>query len=197
MALFIAVALVTSRLADDARRLRQLAATDDLTGLHNLRSFEAKLTPMLLDARESGASISMLVLDVDRLKSLNDRYGHLTGAEAVRTVGHILAARLPPGSVACRYGGDEFVVAIPRCTRPRANEIADDIRRAVNETAPVLAGVSFPAATLSVSVGVTSRSGGQVGPPGGEEDPGEGMFREADAALYRAKERGRNHVCVA
>ena len=57
---------------------------------------------------------ALLVLDVDRLKDLNDRYGHLTGAEAVRTVGHLIAQRLPPDAVACRYGGDEFVVAVPQ-----------------------------------------------------------------------------------
>jgi len=139
----------------------------------------------------------MLVLDVDRLKSLNDRYGHLTGAEAVQTVGHILAARVPPEAVACRYGGDEFVVAIPRCATSRANDVADDIRRAVNEAAPVLAGLPFPAGTLSISVGVASRAGEEAGTPGSDEETGEALFRAADAALYRAKACGRNHVCVA
>jgi diguanylate cyclase (GGDEF)-like protein len=195
--LFVAAGVIAAKLADDAERLHLLAMTDDLTGLHNLRSFEAQLAPMLRDARESGTSFAMLVLDVDRLKSLNDRHGHLTGAEAVRTVGHILAARVPPDAVGCRYGGDEFVIAIPRCTRAQANEIADHIRRAVNDTAPVLAGVPFPATTLSVSIGVTSRSGARVAAPVGDEETGEALFREADAALYRAKAGGRNHVCVA
>ena len=113
IALFIAVGLITAKLAGDARRLHALAMTDDLTGLHNLRSFEAQLITMLRGVRAAQAPLSLLVLDVDRLKSLNDRYGHLTGAEAVRTVGHILASRLPRDAVACRYGGDEFVVGIP------------------------------------------------------------------------------------
>ena len=194
---FVAAGIIAAKLADDAHRLHVLSMTDDLTGLHNLRSFEAQLAPIVRDARESGTPFAMLVLDVDRLKSLNDRYGHLTGAEAVRTVGHILAARVPPEAIACRYGGDEFIVAIPRCTTARANVVADDIRRAVNETAPVLAGVPFPATTLSISVGVASRSGERVGSPGSDEETGEALFREADAALYRAKARGRNHVCVA
>jgi diguanylate cyclase (GGDEF)-like protein len=193
--LFLAAGVIAAQLADDAHRLHVLAMTDDLTGLHNLRSFEARLAPMVRDARESGTSFAMLVLDVDRLKSLNDKYGHLTGAEAVRTVGHILAARVPPEAVACRYGGDEFVVAIPHCTTPRANDIANDIRRAVIETAPVLAGIPFPATTLSVSIGVTSRSGERIGASGGGDLAGEAVFRAADAALYRAKARGRNHVC--
>jgi len=98
--------------------------------------------------------------------------------------------------VACRYGGDEFVVAIPRCTSSRANAVAGDIRRAVNETAPVLAGLSFPAATLSISVGVASQSGEHISSPAGDNDAGEALFRAADAALYRAKASGRNLVSV-
>ena len=152
---------------------------------------------MVRDARESGTSFAMLVLDVDHLKTLNDRHGHLTGAEAVRTVGRILAARVPAEAVACRYGGDEFVVAIPRCTSFRANDVADDIRRAVNETAPVLAGLPFPAATLSISVGLASWSSEYSRVPVGDGEAGDALFRAADAALYRAKACGRNHVCVA
>ena len=113
IALFIAVGVVTARLTESARRLHVLAMTDDLTGLHNLRSFENLLVAMIHAARETGASVSMLVFDLDRLKSLNDTYGHLTGAQAVRHVGQLAAARLPADAVACRYGGDEFVVCLP------------------------------------------------------------------------------------
>jgi diguanylate cyclase (GGDEF)-like protein len=197
ISLFVAAGIIAAQLADDAQRLHRLAMTDDLTGLHNLRSFEARLVPMVREARESGAALAILVLDVDRLKSLNDRYGHLAGADAVRTVGHILAAQVPPEAVACRYGGDEFVIAIPRCTTSRANDVADHIRRAVNEAAPVLAGIPFPATTLSISAGVTSRSGERLGLPGDEVETGEALFREADSALYQAKARGRNEVSVA
>jgi diguanylate cyclase (GGDEF)-like protein len=195
--LFAAAGLTAAKLTDDAEQLRRLAMTDDLTGLHNLRSFEARLAPMCRAACESGTPFAMLVLDLDRLKALNDRYGHLAGAEAVRMVGHILAARLPADAVACRYGGDEFVVAVPACTPAQANDIADDIRRAVNDTAPVLAGVRFPAGSMSISVGVASRSGGPVDGALSDDEAGEALFREADAALYRAKARGRNHVSVA
>jgi len=196
IALFVAAGITAAKLADDAEHLRALAMTDDLTGLHNLRSFEARLAPMVRDACASGAPFAMLVLDVDRLKSLNDRYGHLVGAEAVRMVGHTLAARLPPEAVACRYGGDEFVVAIPRCSSARANGIADDIRQAVHDTAPVLAGIPFPEASLSISIGIAARPGDlDADERGGEA--GEALFRAADAALYRAKACGRNHVSVA
>ena len=201
IALFLAVGMFTAKLTVDADRLHRLAMTDDLTGLHNLRSFEARLATMVRASRESQAPLALLVLDVDHLKSLNDQYGHLTGAEAVRTVGRIIGEGLPPGAVACRYGGDEFVMAVPRCTPFQVQRVAVDLCRAVHAIAPVLAGRGFPAGTLSISVGAssapldpaaTSRDGSSR-----DVEAGEALFRAADAALYRAKAKGRNQVCVA
>jgi diguanylate cyclase (GGDEF)-like protein len=194
MAVFIAAGLVAAKLAADARRLRRLALTDDLTGLHNLRSFEAELRRMVRDARQHGAAICVLVLDVDRLKSLNDTHGHLVGAEAVRTVGHIIGECLPAEAVACRYGGDEFAIALPRCTAVGARRVADDIRATVQAAAPVLGGDRFPARTLSVSIGLASRS--FDGPGEIDGDDVEALFRSADAALYTAKNSGRNRVQI-
>ena len=204
--LFIAVGVITAKLKEDARRLRALAMTDDLTGLHNLRSFEARLAAIIHASRHSGTPISLLVLDLDRLKSLNDKYGHLAGAEAVRTVGHIIAASLPPAAVACRYGGDEFVIALPGCGQSQAKPIADEIRGKVNYAAPSLAGLPFPKATLSISVGIACASFGGAdqscacrlaAPTSTDDESGEALFRAADAALYLAKQSGRNHVSVA
>jgi diguanylate cyclase (GGDEF)-like protein len=198
IALFLAVGTITSKLTADADRLRRLAMTDDLTGLHNLRSFEARLVTMVRASRESRTPLALLVLDVDRLKLLNDQYGHLTGAEAVRTVGRVIGEGLPPGAVACRYGGDEFVIARPQCTTFQAHRLADDLRRAVHETAPVLAGRPFPAGTLSISVGAacTLEFEAASRDRSRDIDAGEALFRAADAALYRAKANGRNQVCV-
>jgi diguanylate cyclase (GGDEF)-like protein len=199
--LFLAVGVMTARLANDADRLRRMALTDDLTGLHNLRSFELRLRALVRASRTGGTPLALLVLDVDRLKSLNDRHGHLVGAEAVRTVGHIIGQRLPPDAVGCRYGGDEFVVAVPRSIAFEGYRLADDLRHTVNACAPQLAGLAFPAGTLSISVGVVSTLL-EDGPPAGEAlhrdvESGEALFRAADAALYRAKAKGRNQVCVA
>ena len=199
--LFLAVGLVVARLASDAERLRRLASTDDLTGLHNLRSFEAGLARLLRAARQAQAPLAILVLDLDRLKSINDRYGHLAGAEAVRMVGRILAAELPADAVACRYGGDEFVVALPGCTVTRATEIGGALGRSVNAVPPVLAGHALPPGTLSVSVGVACRffsgDGRSANPARSDEEESEALFRAADDALYRAKADGRNRVCAA
>jgi diguanylate cyclase (GGDEF)-like protein len=188
--LFISVGLVAAKLADDANRLRVLSITDDLTGLHNLRSFESHLERLVGQAKKDGSVLSLLVLDVDRLKSLNDKYGHLAGADAVRIVGHLIALHLPARAVACRYGGDEFVVAIPDCQPGEGVEIAERLRHSVSNAEPVLATRAFPSGTLSISIGAASRRIGKDA----DLSWGEELFRSADEALYRAKEMGRNGV---
>ena len=193
IALFLAIGLVTAKLADDARRLRRVAETDDLTGLYNLRGFEERLTKAIAIARRTRVSAAMLVLDLDRLKSLNDRYGHLAGADAVRTVGHLIARNLPDGAFACRFGGDEFVVALPGHSLDAATAVAGAVREAVNCAAPALAGIAFPAHTLSVSVGVAVASVAD----GPAAKAGEALFRAADEALYAAKAGGRNQTRLA
>jgi diguanylate cyclase (GGDEF)-like protein len=198
VALFAAVGLVSAKLTNDARRLHRLAMTDDLTGLHNLRSFEMRLKALVREARMTGAPLSVLVLDLDRLKSLNDVHGHLTGAEAVRMVGRVLATHLRAHDVACRYGGDEFVAALPDCSALQAAGVARDLCEAVNATAPALAGRQFPVGTLSISAGVACDREvlALAGAESTDEEYGEALFRAADAALYAAKAGGRNRISV-
>ena len=138
------------------------------------------------------------MLDVDRLKSLNDQHGHLAGADAVRTVGHIMADCLPPEAFACRYGGDEFVIALPRADASRARRIAADLCDAVNACAPMLAGAGLSSGTLSISVGIACGSAGRLDARDrrAADAAGEELFRAADAALYASKRAGRNRVSV-
>jgi diguanylate cyclase (GGDEF)-like protein len=189
--LFFTVGLIASKLVHDANRLRLLSITDDLTGLHNLRSFESHLANFVSRAKKDGSVLSVLVLDVDRLKSLNDKYGHLAGADAVRTVGHVIANHTPDRAIACRYGGDEFVVAIPDCRKEEAQEIAERLRLSVSNEEPVLATRTFPSGTLSISIGTASRFIEKDEVP---LEVGEELFRAADHGLYRAKAMGRNGV---
>jgi diguanylate cyclase (GGDEF)-like protein len=198
IALFLVVGFVTAKLVNDAQKLRLLSMTDDLTGLHNLRSFEARLLSLVRASRQANVPYSLLVLDVDRLKDLNDQHGHLAGAEAVRAVGHIIAGYLSPDGVACRYGGDEFAVALPSCTASRAEQIAAGLCQVVNASAPLLIGRPWPVGTLSISVGVACRSFRPPDPVSSlltDEQEGEILFRAADEALYQAKASGRNRVC--
>jgi diguanylate cyclase (GGDEF)-like protein len=197
MAVFLAVGIVAARLAEDTRRVRRLAMTDDLTGLHNLRSFELELNRVVREALVRRQPVALMVLDVDRLKGLNDEHGHLAGAEAVRTVGRLIAECMPPAAIACRYGGDEFVIALPNYTASTASILADTLRGAVHADAPELAGQSFPQGTLSISIGLVVREFNDRlidMSRQSTDELGEALFRAADEALYIAKRAGRNRV---
>ena len=198
MVLFLAIGIVTSMLADDRRRLRRLSETDDLTGLYNLRGFEARLRAMLRQGRVVGTAVALLVFDVDRLKSINDVHGHLAGADAVRTVGRIVGERMTDGAIACRFGGDEFVVALPGRDEDAAAAEAQVLRQAVFSAAPTLAGIAFPPGTLSISVGLACEPRPQPAPQASDEGvAAQALFRAADQALYMAKGAGRNQVRTA
>ena len=191
VSLFLIVGLVTARLARDRRAMQMLAGTDDLTGLHNLRSFEFNLVATVRRAQARGTPVSMLVLDVDRLKIINDAHGHIAGAEAVRKVGHIIGHGLDGSAVACRYGGDEFAILLSESDALASLATAERLRKAVESHAPVLAGRRFPAGTLTISVGIADYLA-EV-----PRDPalvGEELFRAADHALYQAKRDGRNRL---
>ena len=116
----------------------------------------------------------------------------------MRAVGRVLAERLPGRACPCRYGGDEFVIALPGFSARDAGVVADDIRRAVNALAPVLAGVTFPVGALAVSVGIAGLDDGHPGwdPAVDAAAVGEALFQAADAALYAAKRGGRNRVAT-
>src|SRR5262249_50794337 len=110
---------------------------------------------------------------------------------------HLVASRLPRAAIASRFGGDEFVVAIPACTAAEAWKIAEDLRTAVHESAPTLAGVPFPPGTLSISIGLASTGTVVTGldrTDVSDHGAGEALFSAADRALYVAKSGGRNRV---
>ena len=191
MVLFVTVGAITARLARDRRAMQRLAGTDDLTGLCNLRSFESHLLATVRRAQARRTPVSMLVLDVDSLKQINDAHGHLAGAEAVREVGHIIADTLAGKAVACRYGGDEFAILLAVGDVRSSLAAAEQVRKAVANHAPILVGGRFPAGTLTISVGVADILPDRARDPG---VVGEELFRAADHALYQAKRDGRNRV---
>jgi diguanylate cyclase (GGDEF)-like protein len=197
--LFVGVGVITAKLADDRRQLHRLSITDDLTGLYNLRGFDARLLPIIRTASQASTPITLVVLDVDRLKSINDTHGHRAGADAVRSVGQLIGAWLPDGAFGCRFGGDEFVVALPGRDISAASEIAEALRASVHAAAPALAGVAFPPGTLSISMGLACRGrfDGQSRAPELHTEMAESLFHAADQALYVAKTAGRNQIHAA
>jgi diguanylate cyclase (GGDEF)-like protein len=197
--LFVGVGVITAKLADDRRQLHRLSITDDLTGLYNLRGFDARLLSIIRTASQASTPITLVVLDVDRLKSINDTHGHRAGADAVRSVGQLIGAWLPDGAFGCRFGGDEFVVALPGRDISAASEIAEALRASVHAAAPALAGVAFPPGTLSISMGLACRGrfDGQSRAPELHTEMAESLFHAADQALYVAKTAGRNQIHAA
>jgi diguanylate cyclase (GGDEF)-like protein len=166
-------------------RAENQANLDVLTGLPNRRYLEELLSsvgPRRRDVDRLGA----LMIDLDNFKKLNDRYGHATGDRVLRAVGERISIAVRAEDTPARYGGEEFAVVLRRATADQAVEIAERIRRQINEIPPVDIGVAEP---ITVSVGVA------VGEVRAGEVPV--LLAAADEALYTAKRQGRNRVVVA
>jgi diguanylate cyclase (GGDEF)-like protein len=164
-------------------RLRVLASTDMLTGVHNRRSFFEQAETMLAAARQETASLSMLMIDIDHFKAINDSFGHRIGDEALRAVASLCRDALSGTDLLARFGGEEFIVLLPRTTPDEARKIAGHILAAVSDRAvPTTAG----RLTLTISIGLATADPALRGI--------DQLIEQADAALYAAKRAGRNRV---
>jgi diguanylate cyclase (GGDEF)-like protein len=162
-------------------RLQALAARDPLTGVANLRRFDEALQAELSRARRNNSCLSLLLMDADEFKKLNDTHGHQLGDECLRLVADIMKDTFKrPGDVIARYGGEEFAVILPETEPPNAYVLAERLRTRIAEAGSDLG--------LTVSVGATTSL-----PTAREETP-ETLLNRADRALYRAKENGRNRT---
>ena len=177
----LATATQNARYVD---RVRQLAYRDGLTGVFNRRYFETRLIEEITRAARYGAGVSVLMVDLDHFKKVNDEFGHMLGDDVLRAVSSIFMRTLRKVDVVCRYGGEEFAIILPATPGGSAYIVADKLRRAV-------AGAQHPGVPIPVTISV-----------GVSEFPANGITRDdivraADAALYKAKENGRNQVCWA
>ena len=176
------------QLGDAHARLRESSQRDGLTGLHTRVHFREQFERAMAEARSQGRPLSVLMLDLDHFKSINDRHGHLTGDEclrwAARTIGQALR---PHGALLARFGGEEFVVGLPGLDLQAATVVAEDLRQHLRD-APCLTGDREIA--VSASIGV-HQLGGDL--RGGVE----AALQAADEALYRAKADGRDCVRAA
>ena len=164
------------------------AVTDELTGLPNKRAFQQAMRRESARAARFKHDLSLIILDVDNFKQVNDTYGHLQGDEVLRTIGKILAEESRGIDAPARYGGEEFVVALPETDPEGALEVAERIRERI-ETAsiPMLEGDGEMKITASIG------SATMAAPPADVQD----LIAAADGALYEAKRSGKNRVVVA
>jgi diguanylate cyclase (GGDEF)-like protein len=167
-------------------QLKVLASTDGLTGTINRRRFDEILDQEWRRADREHLPLSVLLIDVDHFKQLNDHYGHLHGDDALKMVARVLMAMAGrAGDVVARYGGEEFAVLLPNTTLHNAEQLAESIRRAIART--VLFNADGRGVTGTVCVGIASHI------PGTTDDAFR-LLQVADKALYRAKVNGRNRV---
>ncbi|MBL8478233.1 MAG: diguanylate cyclase [Sterolibacteriaceae bacterium] len=174
-----------SDLAISNRKLQHVALSDLLTGLPNRRAGLGALDQMWSAATRSGLELAVLMLDIDRFKSINDTHGHAIGDKVLSEVGKVIRGTMRNGDQACRLGGEEFLVICPNADRTAAWQAAERLRRAINNVC-----ITVGAATLQVSasVGVACREADM--PDAGA------LVSAADKALYGAKHAGRNQSLV-
>lgn len=166
-----------------AKELEQKALLDPLTGIFNRRALEQRLRQEFHRFKRYGQLFSLLLLDVDRFKLVNDRYGHTVGDQCLQRLVRLLQPVLRQSDFFARYGGEEFVLILPGTDSPGAHALGERIRSLVNTFRFSHQQNLIP---LTVSIGVT-----QAQPPDGDHSV---LFNRLDKALYEAKRRGRNCV---
>jgi two-component system cell cycle response regulator len=163
----------------------ELAFTDELTGLFNRRYMEGHLSTLVDQAAHRGKSISVLIFDIDHFKAVNDTHGHDTGDAVLQQFGRRLKQNIRGLDMACRHGGEEFVLVLPDTDQAIAYRVAERLRK-IMASAPFDMGDKPGTLNITVSVGVASLEH--------HDDSPETILKRADQALYKAKQEGRNRV---
>ncbi|MFD2610935.1 GGDEF domain-containing protein [Paenibacillus gansuensis] len=166
-------------------RFKEHATRDFLTGVNNVRMFDEAFNNSISWADRRGEKLSLLLLDIDHFKKINDTYGHLTGDEVLHELGILLPGTARPFDTVSRNGGEEFTVLLPDCPHPQAMEVGERIRRAV-EKHEFLHPSGGDKLRITVSIGVSTYGETAYQP--------ELVYKEADEAMYLAKKSGRNQV---
>src|SRR5581483_11268401 len=176
------------RLRHNVQLSLEMAITDQLTGLHNRRYMARHLDTLLSQATRSGKPLAFLILDIDHFKQVNDSYGHDIGDEVLREFAKRISANVRGIDLACRYGGEEFVVVMPDTEITLAATIAERLRKSI-ETTPMPVSRAPGKLNITISIGIA----GSQGP----SDTADALLRRSDQALYAAKRAGRNRVVTA
>jgi two-component system cell cycle response regulator len=173
------------RLRHNVQLSLEMAITDQLTGLHNRRYMSRHLDALMGNAQKNGRPLAFVIMDIDFFKQVNDTHGHDIGDEVLKEFAARINANVRGIDLACRYGGEEFVVAMPDTDMSFAYSIAERLRQSI-ETTPVKISRAPGALKITISIGIAKAEG--------EGDTAELLLHRADQALYRAKRTGRNKV---
>jgi two-component system, cell cycle response regulator len=174
----------TERLRDNVQMSIEMAITDPLTGLYNRRYMESHIGTLVEQAATRGKPLTVLVLDIDYFKSINDTHGHDAGDDVLREFAIRIRKSIRGIDLACRYGGEEFVVVMPETDMAVATVVAERLRRRIaSDPFPIQQGARTVDVTISIGLAALGR-----------DDNAARVIKRADQALYRAKRDGRNRV---
>ncbi|MCK3775154.1 PleD family two-component system response regulator [Ensifer sesbaniae] len=176
------------RLRASVQQTIELAVTDGLTGLHNRRYFDTHLKLLMDRAAARGRPLSICMTDIDRFKQVNDTYGHDAGDEVLREFANRIRTTVRGADLACRFGGEEFVVVMPDTSAEMAAGVAERLRL-------IIESLPFPVPQADGVLKVTASMGIATLRP--DADTAEALLKRADTALYQAKNEGRNRVVAA
>lgn len=175
------------KLRENLQASLEMAVVDPLTKLHNRRYLEGHLAAMLQDGEKRGAAVSLLVVDIDHFKAINDSHGHDAGDEVLRDCADRLKKLVRGIDIVARFGGEEFVIVMPDTEAYAAQRVAERIRMMIEKIPFSMFGGTIMV-RVTVSIGVATA---------GEGMSGDQLFKHADNALYSAKRGGRNRVMLA
>lgn len=178
----------TEQLRTNVKQSIEMAVTDALTGLYNRRFMEKQLSALAMSAANRGKPLAILVIDVDYFKSINDNHGHDVGDRVLQELSCRLKDGLRNLDLACRTGGEEFIIVLPDTDKAVALRLGERLRKIIS-LKPFNAGVKSGPLSITVSIGVAAFEG--------IDDSMEGLLKRADDALYQAKRDGRNRVTPA
>lgn len=174
-----------ARLRSDLETVRLEANTDPLTGLSNRRAFERVVSDRLLS---HDGQLLLLMLDLDHFHRFNEQYGHTVGDQVLRLVGRTIQTHVPAGALSCRYGGEEFCIALPDCTVDQGRSIAETLCTTLSTRVLRNRRTGDMLGNLTLSIGMAAHQSGESQ---------HSLFERTEAALLSAKAQGRNRVCTA
>ena len=177
----------THELSQSEARLRALSVRDTLTGLFNRRYLEETLTRELDRATRNQSPVGVMLIDIDGFKLVNDTHGHAAGDAMLRELGALLQASARGSDVACRYGGEEFVLLLPQAAREVTRQRAETLRAGAKRLAVNYP--DLPNEPITLSIGVAAYPADGATP--------DALLKSADDALYRAKREGRDRTALA